>query len=118
MVTIDRIVKNSIIKIGVFIGPFYSLGKLRFGSKTGADNKLSSSAEKFVANKTDVPYTEFSKHWIEKGYTPIFEFCSKEKKVCKSVSSKSDSLARRQLRRIQYGSYRYETQRNRSLSFI
>jgi hypothetical protein len=55
-------------------------GKLRFGSKTGADNKQSNPAEKFVA-QSKVPYVEFCQKWVDQGYTPIFEFISLEKKI-------------------------------------
>ena len=60
---------------GSMISPFYTEGKLRYATKlTVTDTSL--LVEEFV-KQSSLKYDELSSHWIEKGYSPIFEWCSR-----------------------------------------
>lgn len=63
-----------------------------FGTKTGAGNKQSKDVEEFINHKKEIPYRKFSAAWIEKGYTPIYEFISLKKKVKAEVNVFSHSV--------------------------
>jgi RNA ligase len=64
---------------GCLVSPFYTQGKLRWGTKMGLTS-VTDEIERFVAeNKLD--YVGFSNEWINKGYTPLFEWCSLSQQI-------------------------------------
>uniref|UniRef100_A0A6B2L699 T4 RNA ligase 1-like N-terminal domain-containing protein n=1 Tax=Arcella intermedia TaxID=1963864 RepID=A0A6B2L699_9EUKA len=60
---------------GSLISPFYSEGKLRFGSKLGVTS-ISEELEKSYFPSSTVKYHEFSEMWLRKNYSPLFEWVS------------------------------------------
>ena len=51
-------------------------GKLIFASKSG-DSKLQQVIEeRYLQQKKDSTLIQFCEGWIEKGFTPLFEWCS------------------------------------------
>ena len=60
---------------GSMIAPFFTEGKLRYATKqTVTDTSL--LVEEFV-KKSGINFDDFCTNWIEKGYSPIFEWCSR-----------------------------------------
>ena len=59
---------------GAFVFPFKSQGVVRFGTKTGCDNKISNSVEKWLKTVSDRDYSLLASDCIERGQTPIFEW--------------------------------------------
>eukprot|EP01130_Rhizamoeba_saxonica_P017232 TRINITY_DN8270_c0_g1_i1.p1 TRINITY_DN8270_c0_g1~~TRINITY_DN8270_c0_g1_i1.p1 ORF type:complete len:303 (-),score=47.06 TRINITY_DN8270_c0_g1_i1:24-932(-) len=56
------------------ISPFFSQGLLRFGTKQGITD-TTTYCETFV-DQSGQRYREFCEFWINKGYTPTFEYCT------------------------------------------
>lgn len=81
---------------GSMIAPFYTKGKLRlqssiiiltdrFGTKNGlTDTAL--IAEEYIASGK-FSYQEFSQKWVDKGFTPIYEWCSQRSPIVLHVGS-------------------------------
>lgn len=65
---------NLILVTGAFVFPFKSHGVVRFGTKTGCDNKISNSVEKWLKTVPDREYYSLSNECLEHGQTPIFEW--------------------------------------------
>jgi RNA ligase len=59
---------------GAFVFPFKSQGVVRFGTKTGSDNKISNSVEKWLKTVPDREYYALANECLEHGQTPIFEW--------------------------------------------
>ena len=81
--------------------PFYSEGELRFCTKAGVTD-TGEFAEQYVKS-APYPYAEFSKEWIAKGYTPIFEFCSPHQQIV--LEYQNDSMHLLALRNMETGEY-------------
>jgi hypothetical protein len=54
--------------------PFKSQDVVRFGTKTGSDNKISNSVEKWLKTVPDREYYALANECLEHGQTPIFEW--------------------------------------------
>lgn len=54
--------------------PFKSQGVVRFGTKTGSDNRISKSVEKWLKTVPDREYYAMATECLEQGQTPIFEW--------------------------------------------
>ena len=65
---------------GSMIMPIIVDGKIVFRTKRGYFNQVTNQADKFVA-EYQVKYLEFCTKLMKEGYTPIFEFYSKENMV-------------------------------------
>ncbi|EFC38327.1 predicted protein [Naegleria gruberi] len=65
---------------GSMIMPIIVDGKIVFRTKRGYFNQVTNQADKFVA-ESQVKYLEFCTKLMKEGYTPIFEFYSKENMV-------------------------------------
>jgi len=63
---------------GSMIAPFYSEGQLRFGTKMGI-TEVAGPAEKFAYASRS--YIDFSRNLIADGYTPIFEWTSRQQRI-------------------------------------
>ena len=61
---------------GSFIAPFKSNGRLIFGTKMGETHITPMVLDFLKPN-----YVEFTEHWIQNGFTPIFEFCSNKARI-------------------------------------
>jgi RNA ligase len=63
---------------GSMVTPFYVDGHLRWGTKMGITD-TSMEAEAFVASRPD--YTELAAHYLQSGFTPVFEWCSNKNRI-------------------------------------
>ena len=61
---------------GSMIAPMVCNGRLYWATKKSFDSTASVACTQYV-NSTELPYQQFCLEWIEKGYTPLFEWCSK-----------------------------------------
>lgn len=67
---------------GNFVSPFYTQGELKFGTKTSHRNGEARQVNAFVASHDG--YLAFSRDWVDRGFSPIFEWCSPcDKRVVK-----------------------------------
>jgi RNA ligase len=85
---------------GSMICPFIVNGELIWGTKMGATD-VAKPVEEFVKNNPD--YIEFSQQWIDLGYTPIFEWCSRKQRIV--LDYKEDQLILTAMRNTVDGSY-------------
>lgn len=85
---------------GSMIAPFYADGVMVFGTKMGATD-VAKPVEDFV--NANPKYIEFSAMSIERGYTPIFEWCSRKQRIV--LDYKEDQLILTAMRHIKGGSY-------------
>jgi RNA ligase len=60
------------------VSPCYVRGHLRWMTKMGITD-TSMEAEAFVASRPD--YTELAEHYLQSGFTPIFEWCSNKNRI-------------------------------------
>eukprot|EP01133_Synstelium_polycarpum_P013703 gene13703-16152_t len=66
---------------GSLIAPILFNNVLSWGSKAGL-TELGSRIDKYILSKKDViDYNGFAEHWIKKGYTPMFEYCSESQRI-------------------------------------
>ena len=63
---------------GSMVSPCYVNGHLRWMTKMGITD-TSMEAEAFVASRPD--YAELAAHYLENGFTPIFEWCSNKNRI-------------------------------------
>ena len=63
---------------GSMVSPCFVKGHLRWMTKMGITD-TSMEAEAFVASRPD--YTELAEHYLEHGFTPIFEWCSNKNRI-------------------------------------
>jgi RNA ligase len=63
---------------GSMVSPCYVRGHLRWMTKMGITD-TSMEAEAFVASRPD--YTELAAHYLEHGFTPVFEWCSNKNRI-------------------------------------
>ncbi|KAL6079475.1 RNA ligase, variant 2 [Balamuthia mandrillaris] len=91
------------------VSPYYTEGQLRFCTKQGVTD-ASLLAEAFInaepedqGDRKKSLYKEFSAEWIERGYTPIYEWCSNKTRVV--LDYPTDSLTLVCLRHMHSGDY-------------
>jgi RNA ligase len=63
---------------GSMVSPCFVKGHLRWMTKMGITD-TSMEAEAFVASRPD--YTELAEHYLQSGFTPIFEWCSNKNRI-------------------------------------
>lgn len=85
---------------GSMIAPFFNKGVLVFGTKMGATD-VAKPVEEFVNNNPQ--YIDFSREIIERGYTPIFEWCSRKQRIV--LDYPEDQLILTAVRHMETGLY-------------
>jgi T4 RnlA family RNA ligase len=85
---------------GSMIAPFFNQGVLVFGTKMGATD-VAKPVEEFADNNPH--YIDFSRDLIDRGYTPIFEWCSRKQRIV--LDYKEDQLILTAVRHIETGVY-------------
>lgn len=63
---------------GSMVSPCYVRGHLRWMTKMGITD-TSMEAEAFLASRPD--YTELAEHYLQSGFTPVFEWCSNKNRI-------------------------------------
>ena len=63
---------------GSMLVPFFTNGKIRFGTKMGITD-IANPVEDWV--NSNLQYRTFSKKMIENGFTPSFEWCSRRQRI-------------------------------------
>lgn len=63
---------------GSMVSPCFVRGHLRWMTKMGITD-TSMEAEAFVASRPD--YTELAAHYLQSGFTPVFEWCSNKNRI-------------------------------------
>lgn len=63
---------------GSMVSPCYVNGHVRWMTKMGITD-TSMEAESFVASRHD--YTQLAEHYLQAGFTPIFEWCSNKNRI-------------------------------------
>jgi len=86
---------------GSMVCPFYTEGKLRFATKNGVTD-TSRVAESYIS-RSGIPYYDYSALWIGRGYSPIYEWCSRESRVV--LDYPMDSLTLIAVRHVRTGDY-------------
>ncbi|EFA84232.1 hypothetical protein PPL_03309 [Heterostelium album PN500] len=67
---------------GSLIAPILVGGSVLWGSKQGASTDLADKIEDFIArNQEFYSYNQFSLEWLNKDYTPMFEYSSKSQQI-------------------------------------
>ncbi|KAF2076609.1 hypothetical protein CYY_002095 [Polysphondylium violaceum] len=95
---------------GSLIAPFYYGDKVCWGSKSGPTD-LSDKVERYIermltpADTTTAPikFNEFSKHWLTRGFTPLYEWCSESNQIVLYYAT--DKLSLISLRNMSTGEY-------------
>ena len=85
---------------GSMIAPFYVNGKMIWGTKMGATD-VAKPVEEFVEAHPN--YRQFAEYAIERGYTPIFEWCSRKQRIV--LDYKEDQLILTAMRDMATGRY-------------
>jgi len=85
---------------GSMIAPFIVDGEMIWGTKMGATD-VAKPVEDFIEKNTR--YRPFAASWIELGWTPIFEWCSRKQRIV--LDYKEDQLVLTAIRNIYDGSY-------------
>ena len=85
---------------GSMVSPFFIEGHLRWGTKMGITD-TSMEAEAFVASRPD--YAELARHYLENGFTPIFEWCSNKNRIV--LDYPVDRLVLTAMREVRSGNY-------------
>jgi len=83
--------------------------RIEFASKTGINNKNAKLVYQFLQTNEKIHelYVTFCREWIERGFTPIFEFCNAKKKIV--ICHEETKLILTALRNRDTGTYiRYE----------
>jgi len=65
---------------GCMVTPFISGGKVRFGSKMGT-TEMSNRMEETHLVRCGIDYYAFARLWLDRGFTPIFEYCSAQQQI-------------------------------------
>lgn len=86
---------------GSMIAPYRLKGRLIWGTKMG-DTDVAKPVEEFV--KTHLNYQSFVNSMIEDGYTPIFEWCSRQQRIVIDYGNK-DQLILTGIRNMKTGEY-------------
>jgi RNA ligase len=87
---------------GSMVTPFYIDEHMRWGTKMGITD-TSMEAEAFVASRPD--YTELAAHYLEHGFTPVFEWVSNKNRIV--LDYPEDNLILTAIRRNEDGAYLY-----------
>jgi len=91
---------------GSMITPMIMDGVVRWGTKAGLTD-VSAQVEEFLKNDVS-DYTGFVRQIISKGYTPIFEWCSRKQRIV--IDYPKDQLVLTAIRDTIHGEYvNYET---------
>ena len=85
---------------GSMIAPFVVDGEMIWGTKMGATD-VAKPVEEFVAEHLN--YRQFAKFVISRGYTPIFEWCSRKQRIV--LDYKEDQLILTAMRDMTTGRY-------------
>lgn len=85
---------------GSMIAPFVVNGEMIWGTKMGATD-VAKPVEKFVEAHPN--YRQFAKFVISRGYTPIFEWCSRKQRIV--LDYKEDQLILTAMRDLTTGRY-------------
>ncbi len=85
---------------GSMIAPFYVNGEMIWGTKMGATD-VAKPVEEFVQNNSH--YRHFAHSQLMRGYTPIFEWCSRKQRIV--LDYKEDQLILTGLRAMGNGLY-------------
>ena len=85
---------------GSMIAPFVVNGQMIWGTKMGATD-VAKPVEEFVEEHPN--YRQFAKFVISRGYTPIFEWCSRKQRIV--LDYKEDQLILTAMRDITTGRY-------------
>lgn len=85
---------------GSMVSPCFVHGHLRWMTKMGITD-TSMEAEAFVASRPD--YAELAAHYLENGFTPIFEWCSNKNRIV--LDYPEDRLVLTAMREIVSGNY-------------
>ncbi len=85
---------------GSMVSPCFVNGHLRWMTKMGITD-TSMEAEAFVASRPD--YTELAAHYLEHGFTPVFEWCSNKNRIV--LDYPEDRLVLTAMREMKFGSY-------------
>jgi len=87
---------------GCLFSPLIHKNVLRFGSKNGI-TELSIEMEQRFLQKSKIDYATFSNIWVQKGYTPIFEYMARHTKIV--IEYEHDQLVLIALRHNETGCY-------------
>jgi len=72
---------------GTMISPYFTASKLRYATKAGVtDNTY--LVEDYIS-RSNIPYNEFCTEWIERSFTPIFEYCGPKQPIVLSYAEES-----------------------------
>ena len=85
---------------GSMIAPFIVNGKMIWGTKMGA-TEVAKPVEEFVAARPN--YRRFAQEALRRGYTPIFEWCSRKQRIV--LDYKEDQLVLTAMRDMKTGEY-------------
>ena len=85
---------------GSMVSPCFVNGHLRWMTKMGITD-TSMEAEAFVASRPD--YTELAAHYLEHGFTPVFEWCSNKNRIV--LDYPKDRLVLTAMREVHSGNY-------------
>jgi len=85
---------------GSMIAPFVVDGQMIWGTKMGATD-VAKPVEEYVKNNPN--YRQFAEYVIERGYTPIFEWCSRKQRIV--LDYKEDQLILTAIRHNNRGEY-------------
>jgi RNA ligase len=85
---------------GSMVSPCFVNGHIRWMTKMGITD-TSMEAEAFVASRPD--YTELAAHYLEHGFTPVFEWCSNKNRIV--LNYPEDRLVLTAMREMKFGSY-------------
>jgi len=85
---------------GSMIAPYKVGDRIIWGTKMG-DTDVAKPVQEFVDN--NLRYNVFAKRWIEEGFTPIFEWCSRKQRIV--LDHPKDQLILTAIRSRKYGIY-------------
>ena len=85
---------------GSMIAPFIVNGEMIWGTKMGATD-VAKPVEEFVKNNPH--YIQIATEWLESGWTPIFEWCSRKQRIV--LDYKEDQLVLTAVRNMHTGEY-------------
>jgi RNA ligase len=85
---------------GSMIAPFYVNGEMIWGTKMGATD-VAKPVEEFV--EVHPNYRQFAEYALERGYTPIFEWCSRKQRIV--LDYQEDQLILTAMRNLNTGEY-------------
>ncbi|EGG23536.1 hypothetical protein DFA_05669 [Cavenderia fasciculata] len=65
---------------GSLIAPFIVNGSISWGSKQGM-TAFGKRIDDFVNNNDSIRYNDFAQYWLDRGYTPVFEYSSDKQQI-------------------------------------